>query len=290
MTQQGKFVALGFFDGLHRAHRAVLEAAVSGGGALGLRPAVLLFDQHPLGCITGQAPPLLLEDGERDAILANLGLDPQKYAFEALRDLPPETFFGDILLGQLNAGGLCCGDDYRFGRAASGDVALLRRLCAAGGVALEVIPEMDYAGERISSTRIRAALARGEVEDANAMLGRPFGYSFPVVGGDRIGRTLGAPTINQLFPPGFAVPRYGVYAAQAYVDGRWRPGVTNIGRRPSFESSALRSETHILGYEGDLYGQRAPVALLRFLRPERSFGSMEELKEQIARDKINAEC
>ncbi|MDR3313174.1 MAG: riboflavin biosynthesis protein RibF [Oscillospiraceae bacterium] len=288
MAQSGRFIALGAFDGLHRAHIAVLEAAAAGGAARGLRPAVLLFAQHPLRWIAGEAPPLLLRDAERDARLEAMGLEILKRPFEPLRTLPPEVFFERILCGQLGAQGLSCGYHYRFGLDAAGDAPLLQRLCAARGVQLAVIPKMEYDGAPISSTRIRQALAEGNIEAANAMLGRPFGYDYPVEEGDRIGRTLGAPTINQHFPPGVAVPRYGVYAAQAFVDGRWLPGVTNIGRRPSFASSALRSETHILGFAGDLYGQRIPVALLSFLRPERSFSTLNALAQQIAIDKEHA--
>jgi riboflavin kinase/FMN adenylyltransferase len=289
MGESTRWIALGAFDGLHRAHMAVLEAAVAQGLARGLQPAVLLFTQHPLHCIAGEAPPLLLQDAERDARLAALGLELLTLPFGALRSLSPVAFLEQILLGSLGAAGLSCGYHYRFGLGAAGDVSLLERLCASHKTALTVIPRMEYDGAPISSTRIRQALAEGRVEDANAMLGRPFGYRFPVVEGDHIGRTLGAPTINQLFPPGFAIPRHGVYAAQAFVEGRWWPSVTNIGQRPTLSSNALRSETHILGFAGDLYGQSIPVALLRFLRPERSFPSLQALAGQIELDKANAQ-
>ncbi|MCL1952278.1 MAG: riboflavin biosynthesis protein RibF, partial [Oscillospiraceae bacterium] len=180
------------------------------------------------------------------------------------------------------------GYDYRFGAGALGDAEALRRLCGARGVSLHAIPEIDYKGAPVSSTRIRQALRDGSLEDANAMLGRPFGYAFPVEEGERVGRTLGFPTLNQAFPAGFAVPRRGVYASQAFVGEEWRPGVTNIGTRPSFAGDALRSETHVLGYEGDFYGQRVPVRLLRFLRPEIKFADTEALKRQIATDTQNA--
>jgi riboflavin kinase/FMN adenylyltransferase len=143
---------------------------------------------------------------------------------------------------------------------------------------------VEYKGEAVSSTRIRAELARGNLEDANAMLGRPFGYTLEVVEGEHIGRTLGAPTLNQRFPPGFAVPKYGVYASQAFAGGEWRASVTNIGVRPCFGGTQLQSETHILAFAGDLYGVRVPVRLLRYLRGERRFASLEELKEQIGKD------
>jgi len=281
-------IALGAFDGLHTAHMAVLEGAASQ-AARGFAPAVLLFDEHPLRALTGSAPPRLLTDADRDAILHGLGLEILYTSFHEIKDLSPEEFFEDILLGRFHAGALCCGYDYSFGAGALGRLEELRDLCAAHGVLLYATPEIDYRGAPVSSTRIRQALTQGSLEDANAMLGRPFGYAFAVEVGERIGRTMGFPTLNQAFPAGFAVPRHGVYESQAFVNGEWRPGVTNIGTRPSFESPALRSETYVPGFAGDLYGQRVPVRLLRFLRPERKFGNLDELKRQIMIDTENAQ-
>ncbi|MDR1927232.1 MAG: riboflavin biosynthesis protein RibF [Oscillospiraceae bacterium] len=287
MNKANRALALGSFDGLHLAHRAVLEGACAFARA-GLSPAVLLFRQHPMALLRGSAPPRLLEDRVRDETLTGMGLTLLTLDFAECVKSPPEEFFKDTLCGRFGAAALCCGYDYRFGLDRRGDAALLAALCAHADVALRVVPELDYAGEAISSTRIRAALARGDLHSANAMLGRPFGYCFPVRRGDRLGRSLGAATLNQHFPPGFAVPRFGVYASQAFVEGVWRDAVTNIGRRPSFQSDELRSETHILGFEGDLYGQEIPVQLLRFLRPERRFQNLEELRAQIFLDKKNA--
>ena len=280
-------IALGAFDGLHTAHMAVLETAAR---QVGHRPAVLLFDQHPLQALTGRAPPRLLTEEDRDGILRGLGLEILYATFSELMDMPPQAFFEDILLGRFNAGALCCGYDYSFGAGALGGVEELRALCGAHDVLLRATPEIDYKGTPVSSTRIRQALREGHPEDANVMLGKPFGYAFPVEAGGRIGRTLGSPTINQAFPLDFAVPRHGVYASQALVECGWKPGVTNIGTRPSFTGDELRSETHIIGFAGDLYGQRVPVRLLRYLRPERKFGDIEELKRQITADIQNAQA
>jgi len=274
-------IALGAFDGLHTAHMAVLEAAARQAGHA---PAVLLFDQHPLQALQGLAPPRLLTDEDRCAMLRALGLELLYAKFNEIKDMPPRAFFQEILLKRFRAGALCCGYDYSFGAGALGHVDELQSLCDAHGVLLCATPEIDYGGAPVSSTRIRQALAAGDLPGANAMLGRPFGYAFPVERGRQVGRTLGAPTLNQAFPPGFAVPRYGVYASQAFVNDEWLPAVTNIGTRPCFEGDELRSETHIIGFSGDLYGQRIPVRLLRFLRPEQKFSSLEQLKAQIAAD------
>jgi len=282
-------IALGAFDGLHMAHMAVLEAAAGQAGIYA--PAVLLFDQHPLQALTGQAPPRLLTDEERDFRLRTLGLEILYAKFSEIKDMPPWDFFEEVLLRRFGAGALCCGYDYSFGAGAQGHVDELRALCDSHGVLLQTTPEIDYGGAPVSSTRIRRALAEGDLDGANAMLGRPFGYAFPVVEGARVGRALGFPTFNQAFAPGFAIPRHGVYASQALVHDTWRPGVTNIGIAPTLHNSAeggcppqARSETHIMGYDGDLYGLRVPVRLLRFLRPEIKFDTIEELKRQIASD------
>ena len=285
MRLMRRAIALGAFDGLHTAHMAVLEAAAR---QAGYAPAVLLFDEHPQRALVGRVPPRLLADAERDAMLRVLGLELLCASFSDIKDMPPRDFFGEVLLGRYGAGALCCGYDYSFGAGALGHVEDLRALCERHGVLLCATPEIDYKGAPVSSTRIRQALGEGALEDANAMLGRPFGYAFPVEEGEHIGRVLGFPTINQAFPGGFAVPRRGVYVSQALVGGIWLPGVTNIGTRPSFAGGALKSETHILGYEGELYGRRVPVRLLRFLRPERMFADPEDLKRQIAADTRNA--
>jgi len=278
-------IALGAFDGLHTAHMAVLKAAAR---QAGYAPAVLLFDEHPQRTLAGRAPPRLLTDRDRDSMLRALGLEILYAKFHEIKDMSARDFFGEVLLERFGAGALCCGYDYRFGAGALGDVEELRRLCGERGVLLRATPEIDYKGAPVSSTRIRQALREGCLEDANAMLGRPFGYAFPVEEGEQIGRTLGFPTLNQAFPAGFAVPRRGVYSSQAFVEGAWRPGVTNVGTRPTFAGEALRSETHIIGYAGELYGQLVPVRLLRFLRPERKFADLEELKRQIASDTRSA--
>lgn len=280
-----KSIALGVFDGLHAAHMAVLQEAGSRGQEAGFTPSAMLFPVHPAALLAGRAPPRLLMDEARDAMLRHMGLELLFVPFGEIHTLEPEVFVRDILVGRFGAGALACGYDYHFGKNAKGGAALLRALCDEYGLGFSVVPEMDYRGEAISSSRIRAALAEGNLADANAMLGRAFGYTLPVIEGGRIGRTLGAPTLNQMFQPGFCVPKHGVYQSETYIQNRWRPSVTNIGLRPSVDTQRrLRSETHVPGFAGDLYGREIAVRLLRFVREERAFGSLEELKEQIMRD------
>ncbi|MCL2194836.1 MAG: bifunctional riboflavin kinase/FMN adenylyltransferase [Oscillospiraceae bacterium] len=275
-------IALGSFDGLHAAHRAVLRGAT----------AVLLFSEHPQVTLHGQAPLQLLTNDERAHRLQAAGLRLLHVDFAELAALPPAQFIA-LLRERYGATGLRCGHNFRFGAGAQGNIALLRELCATHGMTLSIVPRIAYRGDTVSSTRIRAALQQGEITQVNAMLGRAFGYSFPVEHGARLGRVLGAPTLNQHFTPGYCVPKAGVYASRACVDGAWWPAVTNIGLRPTISNHSEateqhrrcpRSETHIPGFAGDLYGQRVPVRLLRFVREERRFGSVEELKAQILQD------
>ena len=276
-------VALGSFDGLHRGHMAVIEQALSF-REKGLVPCALVFDVHPMSVAGAGAPPEIMTAGKRDKILTNLGVKVEKISFSSIMKLTPREFVSEILVGRLSAGAVCCGYNYHFGSGAQGDADKLRELCEEFGIVCSVARKQEYDGGCIGSTRIREALLNGDVESANAMLGREFSYDFTVVSGDRRGRLIGAPTINQHFPDGFIVPKFGVYASAVFVDGKFHAAVTNIGRRPSFTCDDLRSETCIMDFSGDLYGQNVEVRLIKYLRPERVFNSLDELGNQIASD------
>lgn len=276
-------VALGSFDGLHLGHRAVLELALSF-KAEGLEPCALVFDKHPLSVIGKGAPPELMTAEHRDKMLENMGITVKKISFARIADMSAEEFFDEILIGELHAGAVCCGYNYRFAKSAAADADTLKAMCLTRKIKCAVANETDFEGNAVSSTRIRTALANGDIENANAMLGREFSYDFTVVSGDRRGRLIGAPTINQHFPDGFIVPKFGVYAAAVPIDGVLHAAVTNIGRRPSFTCDDLRSETCIMDFSGDLYGKNIEVRLLKYLRPERVFNSLDALGEQISAD------
>lgn len=284
MAEIKRAVALGNFDGLHSGHTAVIEKAKAM-AQNGLVPCVLLLD--PLPCnVEGFTPhKALITDSEKEKLLGEMGVEVVKIDFLKIKDYEPVRFFEDIIIKELNAGAVSCGFNYRFGKNGSGDSTLLESLCKTSGVAFCVSEPVEAEGLPISSTRIRNALENGEIEKANAMLGRAFGYTLEVVHGDKIGRLLDCPTINQLFPEELIVPKYGVYSSEAKIDGKWLRSVTNIGRRPSFENDEQRSETHIIGFNGDLYGQLVEVRLLSYKRGEKKFSSLDELKEQLSKDR-----
>lgn len=280
-------VALGNFDGLHRGHTAVIFNAVKQ-KVNGFLPCVLIFDEHPQQILNGKTPGQLLSYSQFELITSEIGCDIFHISFNDVKNMSPEEFVKEILIGKLNAGFISCGFNYRFGKNGVGDTQILSELCRKYSIGLSVAEAVEYEGESISSTRIRKEIENGNIGKANEMLGRNFVYDFEVVNGDHRGRTLGFPTINQFFTDNFVVPGYGVYASKAYADGKWYPSVTNIGIRPTIGNSNPRSETSILGFSGDLYGTRTPVALLSYLRPEIKFDSLEELRLQIKKDSEKA--
>lgn len=276
-------IALGYFDGLHSAHKAVINEAVNCSRD-GFIPAVLLFDAHPRNVISQADVSFLLQTEKRDKMLEDIGVQPMYISFSDIREMSPEEFVRDVLVKKFNAGALCCGFNYRFGKNGTGDAGLLKDLTQIYGIKLTVCPRFTIDGEEVSSTKIRKAVSCGDIELANRMLGYPFMYSSEIFTGDRRGRLLGAPTINQFLPEGLTVPRFGVYASMVYFDGFEYSGVTNIGLRPTFDGVSVRSETYILGFSGDLYGKNVEVHLHKFIRGERKFADADALKAQISQD------
>lgn len=273
-------LALGAFDGLHRGHMAVVQAAVRGKTEGRFASSgVFTFETSPSGS------PAVLTGEDKEEILREQGVDLlYSFRFSDLKNLPAEEFVRDVLFGKCRAVRLCCGEDFRFGKGAKGDVSLLSRLCREHGAELTVVPPVLEDGEKISSTRIRAAVEAGDIPLANRLLGRPFGFSLEVVHGNHIGAGLGTPTINQALPEGFILPPFGVYASWARVDGRAYYGVTNIGVKPTVGSDRVLSETWMPDFSGDLYGKKVRLFLFQFIRPERKFDSLEELKAEIGKN------
>ena len=270
-------LALGAFDGLHRGHMAVIHAACAPGeeGA-SLEPAVLTFARSPSGnsaVLTGRDKERLLEAAGVERLYS---LD-----FAAVKDWEAEAFVQQVLFAKCGARRLCCGEDFRFGKGARGDVTLLRRLCQQAGAELYVAPPVREGEQKVSSTRIRAAVEAGDIPLANRLLGRPFGFSLEVIHGNHIGTGLGTPTINQAIPEGFVLPKFGVYASWCRVGGEYFYGVTNVGVKPTVGSDRVLAETWMPDFQGDLYGKRVRVFLLEFLRPEQKFHSLDELKAAI---------
>lgn len=277
-------VTLGSFDGLHKGHMSVIACAAEFRRECGLSLLVLLFDEHPMLSIKGEAPDMLLQNELRDEIIAAEDAGICVVPFAEIKDMTCREFFEKVLVGKLNAGAVCCGWNYRFGKGNEGGVETLSQLCDEFQIRLKIASPVEFGGAPISSTRIRQAIENGNIPLANAMLGREFRYKLTVVSGHHRGHLIGAPTINQRFENGFVLPKKGVYASVTVVDGKEYPSVTNIGLRPSFENEDFRSETCISGFSGDLYGQQIEVRLLEYLRDEIKFDSMDSLSNQIRLD------
>lgn len=276
-------VALGNFDGIHIGHMAVLDAAKSFKRD-GLVPVAVLFDEHSLKAITGIAPPMLMTVADRNEFIINSGLSLKTLIFSEIKNLSPEDFVEKILVEKLGAGAVCCGYNYRFGKNAAGTAVTLQQICNRLGIACKIAKEVDVAGHAVSSTQIRSLIENGETEKANEMLGHKFGFSSPVIDGDKRGRRLGFPTINQELPPELVMPKFGVYRSDVIVDGRHYAGVTNIGKRPTVGTQKILSETHILDFNENVYGKNIDIRLVKFIRSEKKFSSFDELARQIESD------
>ena len=276
--------ALGDFDGVHTGHREVLRYAAALAAKEGVASAAWFFRDSPKSGV-----PVLTGTDEKRALIAECGVDfALTEDFSAVRDLSPEDFVNEYLI-PLGCRGAVCGFNFRFGRGAAGDASLLDALCKGAGIAFAAVPPVEWNGEPVSSTRIREAIACGDVEDAAKMLGRRFSVSGEVEHGRTLGRTLGTPTVNMDFIPGRVMPRRGVYYTLTNIDGDLFQSVSNAGCRPTVGGSSCRLETHILDYTGDLYGRRLSVEFIKFRRPETAFGSFTELEDAIRADRAAAE-
>lgn len=281
-NNDGLAVALGTFDGFHSGHKKVIDKVISSGK----KPAVLLFNEHPQKVLNKKSPGELITENKKKELLRNWGVEPITINFGDIMNLSYKEFFYEILLKKVGATALSCGFNYHFGAKAQGNSEKLQELCDKEGIRLFISNAVEYKDEPVSSTRIRNAIKNGDIESANDMLGREFSYDFLVVHGDARGRTIDSPTINQFFSDDFIVPGYGVYASFSVIDGKKYPSVTNIGVRPTIEGcSKERSETNIVGYNGDLYDKNIDVHLLKKIREEMKFSNLDELRLQIAKDR-----
>ena len=281
VPQNQKFIcALGCFDGVHKGHRSLIETVVSCED--GLIPAVWTFSE-PLSF------PFIETVETRVKLCAALGV---RFAFceefSQLKKMSPAEFV-DRLAG-FNIAHIVCGQDFRFGNKREGDINILREECAKRGIALTVKEPVttEIAGEtvQVSSTLIRKLIREGELEKANELLCRPFTLKGVVINGNKIGRTISVPTVNQSLPECRVAPRFGVYDSVFCIDGRKYPAVTNVGTRPTVNKNEnnITCETHIIHENLDLYGMVVEVEFHRYNRPEQKFSDLDDLKAQIARD------
>jgi len=284
---RGAIATMGVFDGVHVGHRAILDRTLNWARVEGRPAVVVTFATHPDEVVKGHAPPLLISLAHRRLELERAGMDAVlALRFDAaLREVGATEFVEQVLVAGLGARGLVLGHDTAVGRDRQGDAAFLAHLGVAHGFEVKVVGEIAVDGEVVSSTRIREALADGDLERTARLLGRAPSVLGRVVEGERRGRRLGFPTAN-LEVSWELRPVDGVYAVLVRHDGERHGGICNIGRRPTFGAGGRTLlEVHLLEFEGDLYGHELEIVFVARLRGEQTFNGPDELKAQIARDR-----
>jgi riboflavin kinase/FMN adenylyltransferase len=293
VSVSGTAVTVGFFDGVHLGHRAVVERTRAEAASLGVASAVLLLDRHPATVVRPDSAPRLLTDlGQRLAFLRELGVDYSVLLhFDEERSLQaPEDFVSSVLVGELRARAVVTGEDFHFGLRRRGDPSMLSALAEGVGFRAVQVPPLQIDGAAVSSTAIRAVVAAGDVHRAAALLGRSYELHGVVEHGDGRGRTIGCPTANVAVAGDMLLPSDGVYAGwYRRPDGTRFASAISVGRRPTFydENGLLLVEAHLLDFEGDLYGEQAWVEVTDWLRGQERFNSVDDLITQLQRDVEN---
>ena len=290
MSEQKKkdcVLALGFFDGVHLGHAALLRRTSERAAELGCESAVMTFDTHPDALVQGKPVPLINSAPDRAWLIRHyFGIDRVEFfRFTAETMRMPWDVFLDTVRRDLGAVRFVVGYDFRFGWRGEGCAELLERYCEENGLGCDVIDPVAIDGITVSSTYIRDLLEQGDMETARRFLGHPHILTSVVEHGKRLGRKLGAPTVNMEFAPGVLIPRHGVYAARAVLAEGSFAAVTNIGVRPTVsDDGEISVESHLLDFSGSLYGRMVRLEFVRHLRDEITFSSLEELSAQIAAD------
>lgn len=290
MNEKKTVLALGFFDGVHLGHGALLRACRALAEQLGVLAGAVTFETHPDALLSGQAPALInTADDRRQIMTGQYHMDTVlTLPFDrAMMELPWQEFFR-LLVERYGAAGLVCGEDFRFGFHGEGNAQRLRTMCQENDLPCQIIPQQTLHGIVVSSTHIRTLLERGQMEQAGEFLGHPHFLTGVVEPGRQLGRKLGFPTANIPIAPGVVCPRHGVYACKAWMDGRDYIAVTNVGSRPTVQGHQVRTESWIQDFDGDLYGKTITLEFHSFLRPERKFDSVEELRQAVLENAAQA--
>lgn len=286
---QKKVIALGFFDGVHMGHGALLRRTVELAKALDAVPAAHTFAQHPSTLLSRSPVPLLSTPEDRAELMKGLYGIREVIAApfdKEMMTMPWETFVLDHLIRRWNCVGVVVGHDYRFGYKGEGDPQKLKELCAAHSIACEVVEKVTLDGRTVSSTYIRSLVEAGDMEAACRYLAHPHLLSGEVRHGKGLGKTLGFPTVNISPAPGILIPAYGVYASKVTTqDGKTYAAATNIGVRPTVaDGGQVTVEGFLLDFHGDVYGQRVKLELYHRLRGERRFNGLEELRREVLKN------
>lgn len=281
-------IALGFFDGVHLGHGALLQKVAQRARGLGAIPAAFTFDAHPASRILGRQIPQLSTPEDRAGLMRRCyGIEDVAVGrFDRMMRMDWRDFVTEYLQKELGVIHVVAGHDFHFGYRGEGNPARLQSLCAEIGMGCDIISKVELDGITVSSTYIRTLVAQGETERAMEFLGHPHVYTGAVVHGKQLGRTIGFPTANLVVPEGILVPAHGVYAAKVITpDGKEHMAVTNVGTRPTVDDGdAVTVEPWILDFDGDLYGREIRVEYYKRLRGEQKFSGLEELTAMVFRN------
>lgn len=281
-------VSLGKFDGIHQGHRLLLQEILEKNAGV---PTVFTFEMPENAGRTGDSfRQQIYSQREKDRILENIGIRREiLFPFnEATRQMSPKEFIEKILHDAMDAGLVCVGEDFHFGKDRSGDVALLQKYAEKYQYQLKVFPKLRIDGDVVSSTGIRSLLQKGKLERANRLLGEPFFFMGEVIHGNALGRTLQMPTANIKPESGKLLPPAGVYASRVTVGDQTYPAVSNLGYKPTVGTNSVSLESYLFDFHQDIYGEEIRVSFYRFLRPEQKFADLEALQKQMLQDKMQA--
>ena len=284
MKDTKRVFALGFFDGVHLGHQALLKECRDLAAQLDCETAAITFESHPQSLYCCRVPPLISTAAERRRLLRQYGIRHiRSYPVtRAVMEMPWQDFLEELTAS--GAAGFVCGDDFHFGYRGEGNSEKLQSFRREHQIPCIIVPEQSIGGIRVSSTYIRTQLETGDMATAVRFLGHPYALTGTVVHGHKIGRKLGMPTANLLLPEDLVIPKFGVYVCRALIDCSVFPAVTNIGTRPTVSGSGITVEPWILDFEGDLYDREITLEFYRFLRPEMKFPDLEALRAQIQAD------
>lgn len=284
MNTNKKIFALGFFDGVHLGHQALLKECCALAKKNACETAAITFDRHPKSLFLPGNPILISTEKERTRLLTEYGMD-HVCSFPVTEEFMGKSWrcFLDELMEQ-GAAGFVCGDDFRFGFKGEGTAEKLQEYCREKNLPCVIVTQQELEGIRISSTHIRKLIEDGKMESATRFLGHPYYLTGTVVHGHQLGRKLGIPTANLLLPEDLSIPKFGVYACRAGIGGKKYLAVTNIGIRPTVSGRGITVEPWILDFDGDLYGKTITLEFHYFLRPEMKFPDLEAMQAEIRRN------